>query len=287
MLWLDALLAVALSTAGSAQETPHLEISTVRYFADRNGGRRISMWRPLMNGQPVRQSVYNYEKGCGFIFGVNAEVPADVVIGWKLQATPLEITPEHVRLQIAWSREVESGTRAHLAKEVTLLLRPGDVVSLDSAVLPRCQNSLATFVIALKGEAPGRRRVAATDLWLVHREPDGKEHTEQLNVRGGFDERIPFVFDGVEVGGMTIDVAGSITPRSGTDGEIALEFDSHRNVRGSTPRAEWGYFGGGSTVLRVAPSDVVSIEFPLPTSEGFEPLRGHSLSIRVRSRQIK
>jgi hypothetical protein len=285
--WFDALLAVALSTAGLRQESPHLEIATVRYFADRSGGGRISTWRPLTSGQPVLQTVYNYEKGCGFIFGANGEVPSNVVIGWKLQATPVDITPEHVRLRIAWSREVDSAARARPSEDVTILLRPGDVVSLDSAVLPRCQNSLATFVIALKGEAPGRRRVASTDLWLVHRQPGGKEHTEQVNVRGGFDERIPFVFDHIVIDALRVDVAGSITLRSGTAGEIALELDTNRNVMGSASGSEWGYFGGGSTVLRVTPGDVISIEFPFPASAGFEALREHSLSIRIRSRQIR
>ena len=281
---LTLLLGWHLGAAVPVQETPHLEIATIRHFADRDGGGRIGMWRKLMVGERIEETVHNFEKGCGFIFstpGAKPEVPDQAVIGWRFVATPVELSADHVLLQIEWSREVENGTRLEASPQRAMLrLRPGDVATLDSALLPKCQNSLATFVIALKGEEPGVTRVAATDLWLVHRQPDGKEATQHVLLRAPFDERTLLVFDTVRIGGTTFDVSGRITPRTGSEG-VALHVDA--GFRGRTAGSDWVYMGHGSCVVRLAPADVTSIELPLRRPE----YEGHSLSIRVRSRRIR
>jgi hypothetical protein len=142
--------------------------------------------------------------------------------------------------------------------------------------------------------------VVSTDLWLVHREPDGQERTLQVNVRGGFNQPIPFVFDDLAVGTLALDVRGTLLPRFLPDGSINLELSAERRWSRGSEVPNTLVLGNGSMILHMKPDDVTSISIPLTGREGFaigmgasrtavtaEAIDGHSLSLRVRSRRIR
>jgi hypothetical protein len=241
-------------------------------------------------GQTIRIATYMQGPTCGFITGGDT-FQSSATFGWRVDATPVTLAQDFAVVRVRWSREIVDGKPS--GEEPTDLLmrfRAGEAATLDSAVLKNspamaCRNVLATLIVALKETEPYRERVVSTDLWLVHRGPDGKERTQQLNVRGGFNETMPFVFDDIKVGADVLDVNGTLTPRSTADGSILLEFSAERRWSRAAQSPDTVVVGNGVTSLALKPGDVTSISIPLEVRA--KPLPGHTLSIRVRSAQIR
>jgi hypothetical protein len=270
----------------------------------RSAHPRSGTWRNLITGESVRIATYMAGQGCGFITGA-ADFAGNPTFGWRLEATPVSLQPDHAVVRLRWTREFQEGRASGLpASEATVMLRPGDDIALDSALMsmsfpvPGCRGRLATLVVALKEVEPQRERVASTDLWLVHRAPDGRETSQQLNVRGGYNEELPFVFDDLRIGQDTLDISGSVLARTGSGGTVALQFTAERRWSRGTGFPSVKVLGNGGTTFTLKPDDVTSVMIPLVTEgvpmdarssqPGRDPaLLGHSLSIRLRSRQIR
>src|SRR5690606_24368753 len=74
------------------------------------------------------------------------------------------------------------------------------------------------------------RTLTSTDLWLVHRQPDGKELAEHVNVRGKFNEPLSFYFEGVAVGDQVIDVLGEFTLRARGPKTVGVALSAERQL---------------------------------------------------------
>lgn len=266
---------------------------------------RSGTWRELRVGESHELIVQigQSPSGCGFYWG--GEAFDDIAhFGWRLELTPTTISSDHADVHLRWVRGVQdSKPNAGPFSETNARLRPGEGFTLDATALsgvsaPGCRNAVVSFYVQLDEVEPRRERVVATDLWLVHRDADGREFTQQLNVRGGFNETLPFYFDDLRVGKDILDVYGSIRAKSSAANTVVLEFDAMRRWSRGTEYPEVRVLGNGGTTFTLKPDDVTSVVIPLVTEglpldgastrPGRDPaLLGHSLSIRVRSRQIR
>lgn len=266
---------------------------------------RSGTWRDLRVGEPHELIVQigRSPSGCGFVWG-GKEFGDSAHFGWRLELTPTGISSDHADVHLRWVRAVQDGKpNTGPLSETNVRLRPGDGFTLDATALsgvsaPGCRNAVVSLYVQLDEVEPRRERVVATDLWLVHRDPDGREYTQQLNVRGGFNDTLPFYFDDIRVGRDVLDVHGSIRARTTSSNALELEFRAMRRWSRGTESPEVRMLGDGETTFTLKPDDVTSVVIPLvreglpldgaSTQPGRDPaLLGHSLSIRLRSRQIR
>jgi hypothetical protein len=314
------LLVIGLLSAPEVQASQtalprfQLEIATGLRYPDKSATAgetprwtkpRTGTWRELVVGRTIEMATFMGGSTCGFITG-SSRFSAAATFGWEVEATPITLGDDHAVVRIRWSRGVGGGMPpGEPPPEMLMRFRPGEEAYLDSTVLtdsapPACRGALATLIVALKEVEPYRERVVSNDLWLVHRQPDGQERTLQVNVRGGFNQPIPFVFDDLAVGTLALDVRGTLLPRFLPDGSINLELSAERRWSRGSEVPNTLVLGNGSMILHMKPDDVTSISIPLTGREGFaigmgasrtavtaEAIDGHSLSLRVRSRQIR
>jgi len=295
---MNFVLAIGLLT-GAPEQAPgplfELRLQADMRYGASPGGMNSWSQRPLVKGQSVRMITHSISNSCGFAAGVR-EFDSNAAIGWQLDAVPVEITADHAVLRLHWSREIELGKRTGTEfKEVVVLLRPGDSLPLDTIVLPKtatsqCGNPAATLVVSLQAREPERVRVTSTDLWLVHKHPDGKETTQHLNVRGELNSPIPFFFDEERVGAAVLDVFGRFTLRPKAGDTVALEFSAQRLLVGEQYAVNGSHFGnrgGGKMVTEIGPDSVTSFEIPQGSGPSWRAFAGHSLSVRVKSRRMR
>jgi hypothetical protein len=312
---MSVVLAFALQSAAPNQAVPQLfdlTLHTEMRFGNEPGGKSSGGSKPLVKGQSLRMRTYSIENSCGFASGTIPEFDSNAAIGWQLDAMPVAITGEHAVIRLHWSREVELGKRAGKEfKEVVVLLRPGDSLPLDTFVLPetaksQCGSPVATLIVGLKAQEPDRKRVASTDLWLVHKQPGGKETMQHINVRGELNSSIPFFFDEERVGTAVLDVFGQLTLRPKAGDSLALEFSAQRLLAGEQYGLNSSHFGssagskvvlsdslsvssngGGKMVLEIGPDSVTSFEIPQGSGPEWKAFAGHSLSVRVKSKRMR
>lgn len=265
---------------------------------------RSGTWRNLVTGESVRIATYMGGRGCGFITGAS-EFNGNPTFGWRFEATPVSFHSDYAVVRLRWTREFQEGRASGLpSSETTVLLRPGDDIALDSALIsmsfpvPACRGRLATLVVALKEIEPQRERVVSTDLWLVHRAPDGRETSQQISVRGGYNVTLPFLFEDLRIGQDILDISGTVLARTGPGGTVRVQFGAERRWSRGTEFPSVHVLGNGEVTFTLKPDDVTSVVIPLVTEgqssdtvasqPGRDPaLLGHSLSIRLRSRQIR
>ncbi len=309
---MNILLAFGLATGAIEQAPPamfDLMLRTEMRFDDKPGGNSSYAARPLVKGQSLRMRTYSGSNSCGFSAGVK-EFDSAAAIGWQVDAMPVEITTDHAVLRLHWSREVELGRIAGKEfQEAVVLLRPGDSLPLDSFVLPAvpggCNSPVGTLVVGLMAHYVERVPVTSTDVWLVHKHPDGKETTQHLNVRGELNSRIPFFFDPERADTAALDVFGAITLRPKAGGLVALELSAQRLLVGEPNAINSSYFGnpegrkvggnsrdlamggGGQMVIQIGPESVTSFEIPQGSGPGWEAFAGHSLALRVQSKRLR
>ena len=323
---MNLLLAVGFLGGAPQQAAPapsfdlsvHVEMGSHQTGAGRRVGTAGS--KPLAQGQPVKIKVYSGPNSCGFtpgtdigptggftlpsgapmttgrpyeqpVRGVNKIEPTSA-LGWQVDATPLEITPDQVKLQVHFSRDVQVGNRDGKGAEgIVVVLRPGDAMSLDkfsiADVRNNCNNSAGSLVLSLTARDAGRAKVASTELWLVHKYPGGRETTQHVAVRSELNAPIPFFFDEERAGTAVLDVSGRLTLRAAAGDKLALEFTAERVLAGQQNAVNSANRGGGQMAVEIAPGAVTSFEIPLGSGPGWEAFAGHSLSVRVKSKLIR
>lgn len=327
MALMNLLLALGLLSGAPEQAAPPpvFDLSVhVEMGQHRPGGVRVGSGgsKPLAKGQPVKLKAYSGENACGYSgpggpvtagptlpsgapmrLGTPYEQPLrgvykserSIAIGWQLDATPVDITPDHVVLMLQVSRETQVGNKdGKGAGKVMVQLRPGDAIPVDQFSVPdvrnNCNNTVGVLVLSLTPRDPGRAKVASTDLWLVHKYPGGRETTQHITVRSELNSPIPFFFDAERAGTAVLDVSGRLTLRPTAGDKLALEFTAERVLAGEQSTinpGNTGNRGGGQMAVEIAPDAVTSFEIPLGSGPGWEAFAGHSLSVRVKTKRMR
>lgn len=289
-----ATLGTGTTTAPQQAAAPayQLWVETEMHYENRPGGSNSAAGIDLALGVPSHRLTYSIDNNCGFAAG-RKDFDDSANIGWRVDATPTEITHEHVVVSLKWSRGVVNGKRTGTESHSTAVrLRPGDKMRLDTfPMMTRtegCTKPIATLLVSLRHKEPPRARVVSTDLWLVHRRADGKETIQQQTVRTNFGQAGGFYFDEVKVGGIVLDVFGELTPRARADGSITLALSTQREVsvqgESQLESPNHSYVGTGGAALVFRPDDVVSFEIPM---KPWAAISGDSFTLRVRTRQIR
>jgi hypothetical protein len=274
-----------------------LWVSTRGYHTDRSGSDSSRSGKPVRQG--INTAFFTYTVGgCGFAAGGFTEIAPEATFGWEVIAVPKVVRDSNVVFTVTWTRERNHKAEASGATEV--LMQPGDRVTLDVASTPEMKRvrgcGMTSAEVALEldpvdwaNHTPARASVVSTDMWLVRRLPDGKEVTQQINVRGAVNEQVPFYFDDIKSGDLFMSVLGQVCARE-KNGLLTLELEAERQVRNATESLGRGFTsvgpGSGALVVDFA-RDVVSVEFPLSSDPKWKDLGSQPLSIRIRMHRIR
>jgi hypothetical protein len=303
-MWLTAISGLWLALAGqaaqpAAPQRPMLWLGTQTFHSDRAGGPSSSSGKALSAGQLTPFATYLTENMCGFAAGGFSQIDPAAVLGWEVTAVPKVVRPNEVILAVTWNRIRNRKSEARGSIEV--LIRSGDTVPIDVVGIPEaqlgsgCHMTSAQLTLELNPvgtarQVAGMSSVVSTDMWLVRRLPDGREETQQINVRGAMNESVPFYFDDIKAGDIWMAVSGKVRAREGAHGAVALEFEAERGVRnavrtlerGATaPRPDTGLLTFNSD------RDVVSVEFPRTSNGQWGDLVKQPLAIRIQTRRIR
>jgi hypothetical protein len=160
-----------------------------------------------------------------------------------------------------------------------------------------------------------------SELWLVHKQPNGEEHVQQLSIRfgaSGSDYSFPPVQVSTSKGVVTVDITGrlemnprpgevdasgratywrmqdlqaSMRPGAATLAAAApegskIQLSISRRARSSA--AALDVSGGSSMAIDLPkPEEVLSFEFPALPKATEDLLAGHKFSIRLRVTPVK
>jgi hypothetical protein len=247
---------------------------------------------------------------CGaFLISAGGEGPFGdgSTTGWRVEITPITVVTGAVTFRLRWVRALDTSmTMVPKSEDVELTMRPGDSRPMDTVSVPpekgtgrRCPvtdsrgQSVELTHVSLHVSvqlAPGEereRRLMAADLWLIERLPNGTERVQAQSVRGLPHREIPFFFDAITEGALSLEVVGQV---------IARPYGSTIEVRLST-RPRWGpaafdWRDGKSHMryvdsrLDVKPGETIEVALPqLENSAG--PFASRKYAIRVRARQLR
>lgn len=213
---------------------------------------------------------------------------------WVVEITPLRVAGDAVTFRLRWVRARDNGrpsTQPGGEREHTL--RPGQSLPLDVIAGPPPEGSSEPCVRSLRvgverTPTPDQdRRLLAVDLWLVDRMPDGTERSQALSLRGLYGHPIPFYFDRLTEAAIALDLFGDVQVTRGGDGGAATISLRGRIIDPTSAMPPFDYVATTSVTTPLVEGEAVSVALP-EIGQGSRPaLTGHTLSLRVRFRQIR
>lgn len=226
----------------------------------------------------------------GCTWAVSRVVEADADLGWAVEITPVRVIDDAVTFRLAWARTRDEGKTATQPKNDTeLTLRPGEAIPLDSVgrrcpSQPRMIGASLRVAVVRYPDSDYDRRLLALDLWLVEKLADGTERSQPVSVRGLYHRAIPFYFESITEGAMTLDIFGEVTA---APADRASEIKIVTRSRIFDPKQPPGRpFPRETTAnIKITPNEVVSVQLPpVPDSSAFA---SRGLSLRIRVRQLR
>lgn len=229
---------------------------------------------------------------CGyFAASSDGSLRENATTAWRIELTPTRVVRDAVTFRLRWVRSLDSTKAFSIPNEDTeLTLRPGESRPLDSVPVPPgaktfdgrpCKASAASVRVSVDNypSEEGYRRLIAADLWLIERSSHGAERSQPLSVRGLPNRPIPFYFDSIVDGKVSLDIYGRLIalPESGAM-EVSVE-----------TRGRWGERGperSVRSVIQVKPEEIVEIRLP-QLGESAGPFANREYSIRIRARQLR
>jgi hypothetical protein len=287
------ILCFANAVATDAQSLKDLQIRLGAYTQSDDGGEKpAGVWRstgPLVIGKAI-PSTFSVG-GCGYgAVSSDGSLREDATTAWRVEVTPLRVVGDAVTFRLRWVRSVDNGKGFTVPNEdAELTLRPGESRLVDSVQVPSgaktfdgkpCKTSVASVRVAVDyyPEPDFDRRLVEADLWLVERMSNGTERTQPLSVRGQPNRPIPFYFDSIVDGSLSLDIFGRVVARLAS-GAMEVSFQT---------RSRWGEDWGRSveSVIQVKPGEVIDVRLP-KLGDGAGPFANRDLAIRVRARQLR
>jgi hypothetical protein len=235
-----------------------------------------------------------------------ADFPAGAFTAWQVQVTPGRVANGAVSFRLRWRRGVDKGkpsTAEH--GDIELTLKPGEGRTLDRVPVPAdgrtgnggpCRVSEAALRVSVDyyPMADFDRRLIAADLWLVERLPNGSERSQPLSVRGVPNRTIPFYFDSIVQGTVSLEIFGEVIARVESG---ALDVTLRPRSRWGATAFDWRDAFSARTkrmednVFRVRPDETVELSLPpftLATPAGdASSFTERAYSIRIRARQVR
>ena len=293
---LCALIALFAAPATARTQTASdLQIRFGGYELNEDGGEEaagISLGTGSLGRSKSTSGTWSFGD-CGVFMlsgGDHGEIRENAHAAWKVQATVVRIAGDAVTFRLQWSRILDNGkpsTARH--DDIELTLRPGESWPLDTVAVPAGAKTMrggpcrtrAVSIRVLVDTFPWEdleRRLVAVNLWLVERLANGTERSQPLSVRGLPHRQIPFYFDSVRDGDVSLDVFGRVMARTG-GGVVSVSL---------VTRTRWSEDWGRSldSTLEVKPQEVVEVRLPKLDAEA-GPFANRDFSIRLRVEQLR
>jgi hypothetical protein len=219
---------------------------------------------------------------------------------WSVDITPVRVVDRAATFRLHWVRVLDKGKEfARAGEDAEVTLHPGEERTIDRVLVPPsaktldgkvCQMSAAALRVSVVDNpmAELERRLITADLWLVERLPNGQERSQPLSVRGLPNEAIPFYFDSIVDGQLSLDIFGQLTVRPEEGGlDVAYQirsrwgessFDWRRGAKDWPTELE--------SVIHVKPPEIVEVSLP-KLGEKAGPFANRTFSIRIRAREIR
>jgi hypothetical protein len=297
------LVGVLTSRPAGAQTFEHLNVDVLGNTVGVSGGEQTNTAMstgPLVIGKTTTAGFAKLPDQCGF--GVAARLVPGGFTSWSVEVTPLEVDGEAVRFRLWWVRSRDKGTDTTTPRgEIEVTMRPGESLPIDMAPVPpsltmpyECGVRAVTLRVGVSHwpRSNDDRRLAATDLWLIERAPDGTERSQALSLRGRFNERTSFYFDPIVDGGTSLDFYGELAIHTAGDGlRMKLETRSRvtQNGQSSTILRDGRFMRSREVTsdLQLTPGEVVDVELPRLSENEAGAFANRTFAIRVRARQIR
>ena len=292
--------AVWSASFAGAQTFDQLQIRAEGNVVRPDGGEQTQVFYSsgaLEIGKPTNGAMGYSARFCGVAAGPRLQ--PNTLIGWSFEFTPTRVQGNAVTFHMRWSR-VDGGKLA-APVDMDLTLRPGESIPIDTHALtaastapPTCRFTATTHRLTVDYWPPpeDETRLVATDLWLVEKAADGTEHTQQLTLRGVPNQSLPFYFAPLLEGGVALDIYGELQAAPGQD-QIALNLVVRSRIveggRSSTNWRDGNRFTSReiTPTIKVKPGEVVSVELPRLSENQTGAFASRTLSLRLRSQQLR
>lgn len=285
-----------------AQGEPGLRISIEATTVLADGGERVSLFGlvPTTGRDGAHQhSVSIMPHGCAG--GMGPYVVNEAVAGWHVWITPVAESEGAVTFRILWERSPAGNADAwNPGREQEVTMRLGQSMPLDVISAPpgraseRTCSAVGLRVGIIAWPPPEQdRRLVSTDLWLIHRLPDGTERSQQVSLRGLFNQVTPFHFETVEDNGVLLDFQGELTAVPDARGGMVKLTTTSRVVQGgvvsSILRDADGMMRGREVraTVPLAADETVTVDLPRLGENTSGAFANHVFTIRVRSVQVR
>jgi hypothetical protein len=239
-------------------------------------------------GKTVHHGFSLRPDGCSWAVSRVVEPNAD--LGWAVENTPVRVVDDAVTFHLVWARTRDEGKASTQPRSDTeMTLHAGESIPLDSVLRP-CASQSRTIGQSLRvsvvqyPDPDYDRRLIALDVWLVEKLQDGSERSQPLSLRGLYHRPIPFYFDSITEGPLTLDIFGEVTAAPGdrtSDVKIVTRsriFDPGQPPGRPFPRET-------TATMKITPNEVVSVQ--LPQVSGSSAFASRALSLRIRVRQLR
>ena len=307
ILGVTILQGTSVNTASPAQESetgaaPVLHMS-IQGLSPRGGshGEASASW-PLKVGETAQvrvragsPEVPSYSL-CGIGSG-SAEIMKGASIGWLLEGDLVETDATGVRVKLRWKRSILQTRLANIGdfeREYEVRLEEGvrmtlDLVRPEPGTTDGCDGVVVQAWMDFSDPPELASQLLDFDIWLVQREPDGRELADRASGRTlhGQDLRYQFKtlrYDtrGVaqEDGDVELKLSGRVKARIRPDGQIDLAVSAGRTVmHGSLGSGEHG-------TKQAAVRDGETVEVELPPHHSIRYTLPQRTSVRVTVRRV-
>lgn len=295
-------------TASRVQEpatgaAPHLHMS-IQGLSSRGGshGEASASW-PLTAGETAQVRVRAGSPEvpslslCGIGSG-SAEILSGASIGWLLEGDLIETDATGAQVKLRWKRSILQAGPANLGdfeREYEVRLEEGvrmtlDLVRPEPGTADDCDGVVVQAWMDFSDPPELASQLLDFDIWLVHREPDGREFVDRASGRTlhGQDLRYQFKtlrYDtsgiGREDGDVELKLSGRVKARIRPDGQIDLAVSAGRMVtHGSLGSGEHG-------TKQAAVRDGETVEIELPPHHSNRYTLPQRSAVRVTLRRVE
>ena len=286
VVWLQAAAALA-------QATPQITVALNSYgeTARSTSGARDS--QPFVVGHPL--TTYRYagdlnrnDQSICTVGGGQSRTLEDLLSRyahvWKITVTPLSFEDGREKMRLEWTRYRSGAAQPVASAKLQLQLdegdtRPIDMLHADPASECAARSAVLEISAGVVEDARFINEVLRYELWLVHKDAQGRETRRQMiaDARQGQEFTYAFApirFEVADQPGtdrrftVTLTLNGSIRGRLQPDGRIAVLLDSAAGrdlvVRGETSPSRGGV-GEGRKAFTAASGEAVEIKIPKPS----------------------
>jgi hypothetical protein len=237
--------------------------------------------------------------------GTEAGPDPGAFVAWQVDSRLKSVDAAGATFTLHWTRtvrdrnsvEADSMERQYDVRLAERERQVLDLVRTRGAAYPNCDGVALELELTFEDDPSVANTLLEYDVWLVHRDRQGRELTDHVQPRGFQGRSVEYAFRPIKyrddgsidsAGGVTAALTGSVKGRVRPDGRIDLVVSAARMVMSRA----LGSGDGGSKQATVADGETIELETPrlrgrLPVIGDLEPFfEGDRTAIRVTARRV-